>query len=262
MRKRYPWIKLVMWIVYGFMFLPICIVVLMSFNKSQYGTFPFEFSLKWYEALFSGSDLGKATGMSLWFSLVVALAAIVIGILLALAMRRLGKRPAAMLQNLLNTAIIIPWLVLGIAMLILFHELGGARTYFGMFLGNTVVVLPYVVLLVYPALMDMKPNCESAARMLGARPLRVFFTVTLREILPAVAAGGLMALMVCFNNFVMQYYLAPFGVRTLPLEIYNLVRVGYQPDINALATIMVLASVALVLVVSRLGFTKKKGLFW
>ncbi len=68
--------------------------------------------------------------------------------------------------------------------------------------------------------------------------------------------------MVCFNNFVIQYYLAPFGVRTLPLEIYNLVRVGYKPDINALASIMVVVSVGLVLLVSRLGFGKKKGLFW
>ena len=156
----------------------------------------------------------------------------------------------------------MPWLVLGIAMLILFNMTGLGRSYLGMFLGNTVVVLPYVVLLVYPALLEQKPNAESAARTLGASPLRVFWTVTLPGILPAVAAGGLMALMVCFNNFVIQYYLAPFGVRTLPLEIYNLVRVGYKPDINALASIMVVVSVGLVLLVSRLGFGKKKGLFW
>ena len=189
-------------------------------------------------------------------------AAVLIGLLTAQGMRRIGKRKAAVFSQLLNSAIIVPWLVLGIAMLILFNMTGLGRSYLGMFLGNTVVVLPYVVLLVYPALLEQKPNAESAARTLGASPLRVFWTVTLPGILPAVAAGGLMALMVCFNNFVIQYYLAPFGVRTLPLEIYNLVRVGYKPDINALASIMVVVSVGLVLLVSRLGFGKKKGLFW
>lgn len=262
MKKKYPWIRAIMILVYAFMFLPIGIVILMSFNASPYGTFPFEFTTKWYELLFSGGDLGQATALSLVFSLLVALAAVLIGLLTAQGMRRIGKRKAAVFSQLLNSAIIVPWLVLGIAMLILFNMTGLGRSYLGMFLGNTVVVLPYVVLLVYPALLEQKPNAESAARTLGASPLRVFWTVTLPGVLPAVAAGGLMALMVCFNNFVIQYYLAPFGVRTLPLEIYNLVRVGYKPDINALASIMVVVSVGLVLLVSRLGFGKKKGLFW
>lgn len=259
MKKKYPFIKAIMICFYVFLFLPIGIVILMSFNSSPYGTFPFEFTTKWYEMLFSGSELGAATGLSVGFSLLVTLAAIIIGIMTALGMRRIGVRMAGVYSGLLNTAIIIPWLVLGIGMLLLFSALGLGRTYAGMLLGNTVVVLPYVVLLVYPALCSMTGNIENAARTLGAGPGRVFFTVTLPSIVPAIAAGGLMALMVCFNNFVIQYYLAPFGVRTLPLEIYNLVRVGYKPDINALATIMVLVSIVLVIVVYKLGLPVMEG---
>lgn len=110
------------------------------------------------------------------------------------------------------------------------------------------------------ALCELNDNLEFAARAMGAQPLRAFFTVVLPGIFPAVAAGGLMAFMVCFNNFVIQYYLAPFGVRTLPLEIYNMVRVGYKPDINALATIMVLVSTALVYLVNKLGYGSKRSL--
>ena len=162
MKKRYPFIKAIMICFYLFLFLPIGIVILMSFNASPYGTFPFAFTTKWYEMLFSGSELGAATGLSVGFSLVVTLAAVVIGTAMALGMRRLRVPLANVFTSLLNTAIIIPWLVLGIGMLLLFSALGVGRTYVGMFLGNTVVVLPYVVLLVYPALCSMKGNIENA----------------------------------------------------------------------------------------------------
>jgi ABC-type spermidine/putrescine transport system permease subunit II len=102
---------------------------------------------------------------------------------------------------------------------------------------------------------------EYAARTLGASPRRTLVTIVLPALLPAILTSSLMAFMVCFNNFVIQYYLAPFGIRTLPMEIYNLVRVGYKPDINALATIMILVSVSLVLLVNRLGYGSKKGFF-
>ena len=233
MKKRYPFIRAVMIVVYAFIFLPIFIVALMSFNASQYGTFPFVFSTKWYVRLFTGASLG---------------------------LKRSNAKFAKVFSALLNMGVIIPWLVLGVALLMIFNFIGLGRSYLGMYLGNSICVLPYVVLLVYPALCELNDNLEFAARAMGASPLRAFFTVVLPGIFPAVAAGGLMAFMVCFNNFVIQYYLAPFGVRTLPLEIYNMVRVGYKPDINALATIMVLVSTALVYLVNKLGYGSKRSL--
>lgn len=259
MKKRYPFIKAILVLVYIFLFLPIAVVILMSFNASPYGSFPFTFTLEWYEMLFSGGELWSAAGLSVWFSLLVMLAAGVVGTLAALGMRKRRRCMAGVLNNLLNTAIILPWLVLGIAMLLFLNLLGIGRSYVGMFLGNLAVVLPYVVLLVYPALLNLNPNLEYAARTLGAKPWKVFFTVTLPGILPALGAGCLMALVVCFNNFVIQYYLAPFGVRTLPLEIYNLVRVGYKPDMNALAAIIMVVSLGLVGLAYKLGMPVMDG---
>ena len=260
MKKRYPFIRAVMIVVYAFIFLPIFIVALMSFNASQYGTFPFVFSTKWYVRLFTGASLGGATWLSIWFSLLVTLTMAVVGVMTSLGLKRSNAKFAKVFSALLNMGVIIPWLVLGVALLMIFNFIGLGRSYLGMYLGNSICVLPYVVLLVYPALCELNDNLEFAARAMGASPLRAFFTVVLPGIFPAVAAGGLMAFMVCFNNFVIQYYLAPFGVRTLPLEIYNMVRVGYKPDINALATIMVLFSTALVYLVNKLGYGSKRSL--
>lgn len=91
--------------------------------------------------------------------------------------------------------------------------------------------------------------------MLGASPARVFWDVTLPGILPGVMAGGIMALIVCFNNFVLQYYLAPVGVNTLPMTVFTRIRSGYQADLNALSAIIVLVAVAVVVVFSRLGYS-------
>ncbi len=261
MKTKHPFITGIMIAVYVFVFLPILVVILMSFNASRYGTFPFEFSLEWYKLLFSGGDLGRATVLTIWFSLGVMLTTVTIGIMTSVGLKAIGFRFSKTYTALLNLGIIIPWLVLGISMLMIFNMIGLGRSYLGMFLGNVVVALPYVVLLVHPALISLNDSIERAARTLGASSLRAFFTIVLPSILPAVAAGSLMSFMVCFNNFIIQYYLAPFGERTLPLEIYNLVRVGYKPDINALASIMILVSVGFVLLIYKLGYGAKKSLF-
>ncbi len=255
--KQSPWLRLIMVLTYIFIFSPIIVVMVMSFNSSQYGTLPFEFSTRWYELLFSSRNLGRATWLSIWFSFLVTCTVSVVGLLTSLGLRRMKPKWAQSFIAWLNLGVVIPWLVLGVALLMIFNFVGLGRSYPGMFLGNCICVLPYVVLLVYPALMALDRNIEYAARTMGASNGRTLFTIVLPGILPALLASSLMAFMVCFNNFVIQYYLAPFGVRTLPMEIYNLVRVGYKPDINALATIMALLSIALVLVVNRLGRGKE-----
>lgn len=243
-----------LYIIYAVLFIPIFIVVLMSFNQSEYGTFPIKFTLDWYILLFTESDLLSATWLSIWFSFVVALAAVVIGVMASFGMRGMSKKALNMFSTLLNVPIIIPWLVLSTALLILFNAVGIGRSYCGMFLGNLTVVIPYVVLIVFGRMSGTDTMPEEAARTLGASSLRILWDITLPEAFPAILSGGLMSFMVCFNNFVVQYYLAPFGVRTLPLEIYNMVRVGYKPDMNALASVIMLFSVILVVMVTKLGF--------
>ncbi len=245
-------------ITYMFLFAPIFMVVLMSLNLSAYGTFPFVFTTKWYYILFTESNLFPATWLSIKLSVSVAFTAAFIGTLTAVGMVRLPRKVAALYTGMTIVPIVVPWLVLGIAMLLVVTFLGLGRSFTALFLGNLVVTLPYVVLIVYNRLIDTDPAIEDAARNLGAGPNRVFFEITVPVAAPAILSGALMSLMVCFNSFVIQYFLSPFGVRTLPLEIFNLIKVGYRPDMNALASILVIVSFAAVISLGKLGSSADK----
>ncbi|MDI3270642.1 MAG: ABC transporter permease [Bacillota bacterium] len=239
--------------LYGFLLLPLAIIILLSFNASPYGTFPFEPTGRWYHVLFGqNSQLLSATYLSLKLSLQVAVGGILLGTPLALWWVRKGGFPKKAASLLLMAAVTIPWLILAIAMLFLFNAIGLGRSYLSMYLGNLTVALPYVTFLVAARAATLDPSLEEAARSLGARSFDVFRFITWPLLLPAILAGGMMVFMVTFNNFVIQYFLAPFGVRTLPLEIYTLIRVGYRPDINALATLLVALALLAAFLLHRL----------
>lgn len=248
-------------LVYLFLFTPILVIILMSFNGNKYGTLPIDFSFKWYVQLFSSnSDLLSATGLSLSFSLLVAITAMILGTVTAIGMQQMPVNWRARYRSITSLPVVIPWLVQAIALLMIFNFIGLGRSYIGMFLGNTVIVAPYVIMMVLGRFSDEDDNTENAARTLGAKPLRIFFDVTLHKLIPGIISGTLMSFIVCFNSFCIQYYLAPFGVRTLPLEIFTLVRSGYTPDMNALATIMVVVTTSIVMLLNKLGYSAKSFL--
>lgn len=242
-------------IVLVFMYIPIIAIIGMSFNGTPYGMFPYEFTTRWYTTLFTESNLPVATWLSLKFSLAVALTALVIGTLTSFGLQYWSPKWAKRFNSVMQLPIIIPWLVTSISILLLATFVGAGRSYITMFLGNLVVVLPYVVLLVNARFAEMDHAPEAAARLLGAGPVRAFWDVTLPAILPGVMAGGIMALIVCFNNFVLQYYLSPVGVNTLPVTVFTRIKSGYQADLNALSAIIVLVAVAIVILLSRLGYS-------
>lgn len=238
-----------------FLFAPIIVIIVMSFNETDYGRFPFVFTTQWYTYLFEKSELISAFTLSLVFALCVAAAAIFIGTITSLGMQHMTPRIVKRYNSLIQLPIIIPWLVQAISILLILNLIGIGRSYVGMFFGNLICVLPYVVMLICGRFSDADRIPESAARLLGAKPLRVFFDITLPMIMPGILSGGMMAFMVCFNSFVIQYYLAPFGVRTLPMEIFTLVKTGYKPDLNALATITILISVLVIFLMNKLGYS-------
>ncbi len=245
-------------LTFAFLFTPIVVIIVMSFNKTSYGMMPYLFTTEWYTYLFTKSELLPATFLSLGFSACVAVSATALGTMTAFGIQYLSKRRAATLNSLLQLPIIIPWLVQGISLLLILNLIGLGRSFVGMFLGNLMCVLPYVVMLVLGRFSGADRTPEAAARLLGAGPARVFFDVTFPLVAPGVLAGGMMSFMVCFNSFCIQYYLAPFGVRTLPMEIFSLVRTGYKADLNALATLMILISAGLLLLLNKLGYSGKK----
>ncbi len=244
-----------LWIVLIFMYAPIVAIIGMSFNGTAYGMFPYVFTTKWYSTLFTTSNLPSACFLSLRFSLLVALTALVIGTAASFGLQYFSPKWSRRFNFVMQLPIIIPWLVTSVSLLLLFTFVGLGRSYFTMFLGNLIVVLPYVVLLVNNRFVEMDRTPESAARLLGASPFRVFIDVTFPGIMPGVLSGGIMAFIVCFNNFSLQYYLAPVGVNTLPVTVFTRIKSGYQADLNALSAIIILITVVLVIVLSSLGYS-------
>lgn len=233
---------------------PLFAIILMSFNASKYGALPFEFSVRWYEQLFHSADLIQAAWYSLWFSVLVSAAAAVLGITASLALRRLSDRSNKVFPTLVNVPLIVPWLVQAVALLLLFNFAGIGKSFASLFFGCLVAVMPHSFLTTYSRVMTMDRYPEEAGRSLGASPMQIFRDITFPMIFPAVLSGWLMSFVLCFNCFSIQYYLAPFGTYTLPMLIYTKIRTGYDPDINAVAAIMMIVIVLVVIALNRIGF--------
>jgi ABC-type spermidine/putrescine transport system permease subunit II len=236
------------------LFVPLAIIILLSFNSSPYGTLPFEGTLKWYEALFTDSGLLGPTWLSLELSFVVAVSAAIFGTMSAVWLDRRASRLGGMVFRVaLLSAITVPWLILGLAMLLVMNAIGIGRSLFAIYLGLLATTLPYVVFIVAARLHTLDSDLDHAARSLGASPVISFMRISAPLILPSILSGTLISFMVSFNNFLIQYFLAPFGVQTLPLKIYTLIRVGYLPDLNALATLIVGVTCIVIAVLHWLG---------
>ena len=242
-------------VVVVLLLVPLVLIALMSFNSSPLGTFPFSGTFQWYRELVHEGELLHATLLSLELALAVAATCAVLGTMLAIWISRYARRLGQVTLNaLLVVAVTVPWLVLGVAMLLVLNAVGIGRSYTGLFLGDAAVAVPYTVFIIVARLIGTDASIVEAAQSLGARPLTVFLRIVLPIAAPAIAAGTLMAFVVCFNNFIIQYFLAPFGVQTLPIEIFGLIRIGYKPDIDALATIITVLTIVPVLILNRLVY--------
>ncbi|MFC3134338.1 ABC transporter permease [Microbaculum marinum] len=234
-----------------FIYLPIVIMMAMAFNESSNYELPFRFSLIWFEQLAGNEVLWRAGRNSMLLAAVNTVVATVIGTMAALAFARYKVRGHAFLQVLLVPPMAVPWLILATSMLIFFYYTGIGRGLHAMLLAHVALSLPYVVIVVGARLQSFGVDLEEAAATLGATPLQTFFRVTLPVIAPGVAAAALFAFGISFDQFVTSYFLSPPGVTTLPVEIYASIRKGFTPEINAISTLIIVLSMALLLLVSR-----------
>ncbi len=231
-----------------FLYAPIAVMVLMGFNASDLYALPFTPSLHWYEELAGNDRLIAASRNSVLVALVTAILATLLGTLAALALSRRTFRGRTLLRLLLLPPIAIPWLITGTAMLVFFFWTGIGRGLHAMILGHVALALPYVVLVVGTGLAALRTDLEEAAMSLGSTPIHAFRAVTLPLLAPSLVAAALFAFAVSLDQFVVSYFLAAPGVSTLPVEIYSSIRKGFTPEINAVSTILLGASVALFLV--------------
>jgi spermidine/putrescine transport system permease protein len=237
--------------VLAFLYLPIAVMIAMAFNQSPLYQLPFVFDLVWFKALASNQKLLQAAWNSVWIATLTSIIATVIGTLAAIGFQRHQFRLKRVMQLLLLPPITIPWLIIGTAMLIFFFWTGIGRGLHAMLLGHVALAIPYVVFVVSARLRSFDPALEEAAASLGATPVQVLTKVTLPAILPALVAAALFAFAVSFDQFVVSYFLASPGQSTLPVEIYTSIRKGFTPEINAVSSIIIVISMALMLMVAR-----------
>lgn len=246
-RLGFAWLGLIL----VFLYAPILVMAAMSFNHSEFYALPFRFSTRWYERLWTNDDILAAAWRSVWIAVVVTAIATVLGTLAAIALFRHDFPGKRLLRALLFPPIAIPWLITGTAMLVFFFGIGLGRGTPAVILGHVALALPYVIVVVSARLSSFDAALEEAARSLGARPWTVTTRVTLPWIAPGVVAGALFAFAVSFDQFVVSYFLSEPGDATLPVLIYTAIRKGFTPEINAISTLIIVLSMAVMLLAAR-----------
>ncbi len=238
-------------LVLFFLYAPILVMALMSFNRSEFYVLPVDFSTHWYAALMQNEEILASAWRSIWIACLVTVIATSLGTAAALAFFRYSFPGKRVLQVLLFPPIAIPWLITGTAMLIFFFSVGIDRGTPAVILGHVALALPYVIVVVTARLATLDRTLEEAARSLGASFWQVTRAVTLPWIASGVIAGALFAFAVSFDQFVISYFLSEPGDTTLPVIIYSAIRKGFTPEINAISTIIIVISMSVMLIAAR-----------
>lgn len=234
-----------------FLYAPILVMALMSFNASEYYTPPIHLTLDWYRKLANNADILQSSWRSIWIAVVTTILAVIIGTAAAISLFRHDFRGKTFLQAMLFPPIAIPWLIIGTAMLIFFFWIGIGRGSPAVILGHVALALPYVIVVVTARLKTFDIQLEEAARSLGANSWQITWNVTLPWISSGIVAAALFAFAVSFDQFVVSYFLAEPGDTTLPVMIYTAIRKGFTPEINAISTIIIILSMTVMLTASR-----------
>lgn len=241
-----PFVVTFMAFGYAFLYLPILSLIVFSFNKAQSVTEWSGFSLKWYCELFSNKMMLTAALLSLKIALLTATISVIIGTVAALVMVRFQSFKGRTFFNGLVTApLVMPEIITGLALLLFFVVLQQTigwpreRGIVTITLGHVTLTIAYVLVIVRTRLLEFDRQLEEAALDLGARPITVFFKITLPLIFPSIAAGWLLAFTLSLDDVVLASFLSGPGSTTLPMLVFSSVRTGISPIINALATIIV-----------------------
>lgn len=236
----------------AFLYLPIAILVIYSFNDSRLVTVWGGWSLRWYAALLEDSALQEATANSLLIAFSSASAATVLGTLAALALTRLGRfRGRLPFVAMVYAPLVMPEVITGLSLLLFFVAINLDRGFLTITIAHTTVTLCFVAIVVQSRLVGFDRTLEEAAMDLGCPPVRTFLTVTVPAIAPAIAAGFLLAFSLSLDDLVIASFTTGPGATTLPIRIYSEVRLGVKPEINAVCTIFVTV-IALVVIAASI----------
>jgi spermidine/putrescine transport system permease protein len=261
-RRELPgfWLWYVSLQVYAFLYVPLVIVVIFSFNDSKLNAEWVGFTTDWYAKLFADEEMLQAALNSVLIACTAAVIATVLGTMAGISMHRFRPK---LLPFLVFTPVAMPEILLGVSLLIFFLNtatplLGAFGIEFGLGLPTVVIAhvtfcIGFVAIIVRARLAGMDESVFEAARDLGATPWQTFRLVTLPLILPGVIAGALMAFTLSIDDFVITFFASGVGTKTLPLQIYTMIKVAVTPEVNAISTLLMALTLALILIASKLA---------
>lgn len=233
-------------LVFVFLYAPIAVLVVFSFNSSRLNIVWEGFTLQWYQRLMENTPLIRAAKNSLLIASATALLSVVIGTAGAWLLHRYRFRFSRAIQTLVAIPMVMPEILLGISLLILFVTMNMNLGFATVIIGHVTFSFPFVLVAVQARLQGLDPALEEAALDLGATPLKAFWLVIVPTLRPAIIAGGLMAFTLSLDELIVTFFVGSAGAKTLPIEVYGLARKGLNPMLNALSAIFILATVAFV----------------
>ncbi|MBV6285809.1 ABC transporter permease subunit [Pseudomonas aegrilactucae] len=250
--KRFSFSKLMLVLGLVFIYLPMLILVIYSFNASKLVTVWGGWSVKWYVGLLDNSQLMGSVMRSLEIACYTAIAAVALGTLAAFVLTRVTRfKGRTLFGGLVTAPLVMPEVITGLSLLLLFVAMAQMigwpqeRGIVTIWIAHTTFCAAYVAVVVSARLRELDLSIEEAAMDLGARPWKVFFLITIPMIAPSLAAGGMMSFALSLDDLVLASFVSGPGSTTLPMEVFSAVRLGVKPEINAVAS-LILLSVSLV----------------
>ncbi len=238
----------------AFLYLPITVLVIYSFNASRLVAVWGAWSTRWYAELLNDRPLLDAAYISIRLALTSATAATILGTMAALALVRFGRfRGRLLFASMVYAPLVMPEVITGLSLLLLFVAVAADRGFWTVAIAHTTMAMCFVTVIVQSRFVDFDMSLEEAAMDLGATPLRTFASVTLPLIFPAIAAAWMLAFALSLDDLVIASFATGPGATTLPIRIYSEVRLGVKPEMNAVCTIMVAVVGAAVIVASLLA---------
>ncbi|CDF59371.1 ABC transporter permease [Thermobrachium celere] len=238
-------------LIYIFLYAPILILIIFSFNESKSrGSFT-GFTLKWYKQLFSDRQIMQAMYYTLTVAFIASLVSTILGTLAAIGIHNMKKTTKKISLNITYLPVLNPDIVTAISLMVLFIALKLKLGLLTMIIAHITFCLPYVVLSVLPKLKQLNPNIYEAALDLGATPSYALRKVIIPEIMPGIISGALLAFTLSVDDFVISFFTTGNGVSNLSITIYSMARRGIKPEINALSTILFLIVLVLLILINK-----------
>ncbi|WP_420884675.1 ABC transporter permease subunit [Aeromonas sobria] len=248
MMRRFGFAKLMLWLGLLFIYLPMVIMVIYSFNASKLVTVWGGWSLKWYFGLLDNKQLIGSVFRSLEIAFYTAIAAVALGTVAAFVLTRIPHfRGRTLFGGMVTAPLVMPEVITGLSLLLLFVAMAqlvgwpAERGMLTIWIAHTTFCTAYVAIVVSARLRELDLSIEEAAMDLGAKPWKVFFLITIPMIAPSLAAGGMMSFALSLDDLVLASFVSGPGSTTLPMEVFSAVRLGVKPEINAVASLILLS---------------------